>query len=120
MDHSTKYRLHLGVRITQRVLWTLITDAEDNPVMNFPNVEAAVHWLHNKGETCVIWRSGNYTGTLTLGYEPDAESDILYHIGTPKQQVQEVLNGEGNGTSPLVRSKRLSSKIHGVRKLERD
>jgi hypothetical protein len=88
--------------------------------MNFPTVEAAMHWLHLQGEKCVDWRSGNYSGRATLGYDEPEESDIVYHVGTPKMQVQEVLGGEDHSTHPIVRSKRLGREVRRVRQLERD
>lgn len=118
MDGTTNYTLHLGVQVTQRVLWTLITDERDEPIMNFPNVAAALQWLDAQGIAEIRWRSGPYTGTLTLRYEEDPESAIMYHVGTPDSKVQEVTHGQDNSSHSFVRSKRLSREIRRLQQVE--
>src|SRR5574337_404132 len=106
MSQTEVYVLHIGVRVTNKVLWTMISDLDGVPLRNFPNVEAAIHWLYLRDVREVAWRSGNYTGTMTLDYDEIEEARILYHVGTVNTREGNLEDGENHSPYSIVRSER--------------
>lgn len=95
-DKRAPYRLHIGIRITKQILWTMLTDLKDEPLMHFRTLSGAMRWLAADEYTSVEFRSGKWAGIITFAHEPITSDTIEYYADHRFRIAEEATRGEDN------------------------
>lgn len=112
------YRLHIGLRITQKILWTMLTDLNDEPKLHFRTVAGALRMLANDDYTSVQYRAGDYTGTITIEHDPIPQSGMIYFVDHRFRIAEEPDHGKDSGTTAQLWSQWHDRKNANLRLLE--